>query len=79
MTGPAPLPPRLRRQIGGLVFDTGAPIAVYYVLHGAGVSNLVALAAGAVLRRSAHSGSWPPGTGSTWLPCWCWPRWRGHW
>ncbi len=51
MTGPAsrPVPPRLRRQIGGLVFDIGAPIAVYYVLRGAGVSSLAALAAGAVL------------------------------
>ena len=52
MTGPAsrPVPPpRLGRQIGGLVFDIGAPIAVYYVLRGAGVSSLPALAAGAVL------------------------------
>lgn len=40
--------PRLSRQVGGLVFDIAAPIAVYYVLHGAGVSNLVALGAGAV-------------------------------
>ena len=45
---PGTLPaPRLRAE--GLVFDIGAPIAVYYFLHGAGVSNLVALAAGAVL------------------------------
>ena len=62
MTGPAPQPPqpvrppRLRRQIGGLVFDIGAPIAVYYLLHGAGVSSLVALAAGAV----------PPALGALW-------------
>ncbi len=44
-----PRPPRLSGQVGRLVFDIGAPIALYYVLHGAGVSSLVALAAGAVL------------------------------
>ena len=39
------------------MLDIGAPIAVYYVRHGAGVSNLVALAAGLCSRRSAHCGS----------------------
>jgi hypothetical protein len=37
------------RALAGLAFDIGAPIAVYYVLHGLGVGNLVALGAGAVL------------------------------
>jgi hypothetical protein len=37
------------RALAGLVFDIGAPIAVYYVLHGLGVGNLVALGAGAAL------------------------------
>ena len=67
MTGPAsrPVPPpRLRRQIGGLVFDIGAPIAVYYVLRGAGVSSLAALAAGARApgtRRTLAAGRPAPG------------------
>jgi len=39
----------MRGQLGGLAFDIGAPIGAYYALHAAGVSNLVALAAGAVL------------------------------
>ncbi|MGH3257045.1 MAG: VC0807 family protein [Streptosporangiaceae bacterium] len=38
-----------RRQLATFGFDVGAPIALYYVLYGAGVSNLVALGAGAVL------------------------------
>jgi hypothetical protein len=42
-------PVRPRGQLGLLVFDIGAPIALYYLLHAAGVPNLVALAAGAVL------------------------------
>lgn len=49
---PAPAvtpPPRLASQLGLIVFDIGAPIALYYLLHGAGVSNLVALLAGAAL------------------------------
>ena len=39
----------LRRQLGLLVLDIGAPIALYYGLHSAGVSNLVALGAGALV------------------------------
>ncbi len=43
-------PASLRRQLRGLAFDLGAPTALYYLLHSAaGVSNLVALTAGAVL------------------------------
>ena len=55
MTGPAsrPVPPRrLGRQIGGLVFDIGVPIAVYYVLRGAGV-----LQPGGPRRRGRASGA----------------------
>lgn len=37
------------RRLAALSFDIGAPIAVYYLLHGFGVGNLVALGAGAVL------------------------------
>ena len=37
------------RQLATLGFDIGAPIAVYYLLHGLGMANLVALGAGAVL------------------------------
>jgi hypothetical protein len=37
------------RALAGLAFDIGAPIAVYYLLHGLGVGNLVALGAGAAL------------------------------
>lgn len=37
------------RQLASLGFDIGAPIAVYYLLHGLGVTNLVALGVGAVL------------------------------
>jgi hypothetical protein len=37
------------RALAGMAFDIGAPIAVYYVLHGLGVGNLVALGAGAAL------------------------------
>ncbi len=57
-TGPqpsGPVPP-LGRQLAGLGFDIGAPIAVYYLLRGAGVSSLAALAAGAVL--PALSATW---------------------
>ncbi len=39
----------LPRQLAILGFDLAAPIVVYYVLHGAGVSNLLALGAGATL------------------------------
>jgi hypothetical protein len=42
-------PARLSSQLGLFAFDIGAPIALYYLLHGAGVSNLVALSAGAAL------------------------------
>jgi hypothetical protein len=35
--------------VGLLAFDIGAPIALYYVLHAAGVSNLMALTASALL------------------------------
>jgi hypothetical protein len=37
------------RQLAAIGFDIGAPIAVYYLLHGIGVANLPALGAGAVL------------------------------
>jgi hypothetical protein len=36
------------RALAGLAFGIGAPIAVYYLLHALGASNLVALGAGAV-------------------------------
>lgn len=42
-------PARLRGQLALYVIDIGAPIALYYLLHGAGVSNLVALSAGAAV------------------------------
>jgi hypothetical protein len=41
--------PRVAGQLGLMIFDIGGPIALYYLLHGAGVSNLVALLAGAAL------------------------------
>lgn len=34
-----------RAQLGLVVLDVGAPIALYYGLRGAGASNLVALGA----------------------------------
>jgi hypothetical protein len=37
------------RQLAKLGFDIGAPIAAYYLLHGLGVTNLLALGAAAVL------------------------------
>jgi hypothetical protein len=37
------------RTLAVLAVDIGAPIAVYYLLHSLGVSNLMALGAGAVL------------------------------
>jgi hypothetical protein len=46
--GPA-APPSLARTAGMLVLDVVAPIVLYYSLHAAGASNLVALAAGAVV------------------------------
>ncbi len=36
-------------QLAGLAFDIGAPVAVYYLLHGLGAGNIPALAAGAAL------------------------------
>jgi hypothetical protein len=42
-------PPSLASQLAVFALDIGAPIAAYYVLRGAGASNLVALAAGAVI------------------------------
>ena len=45
----APVPAGLGRTLATLGVDLAAPIALYYLLHGLGVSNLVALGAGAVL------------------------------
>ena len=42
-------PVSLRRQLALLVLDIGAPIGLYYGLRAAGMSNLVALGAGAVV------------------------------
>ena len=42
-------PPSLARTAGTLALDIGAPIALYYSLHAAGVSNLIALGASAVV------------------------------
>ena len=39
----------LRRQLATFGLDLAAPTAIYYLLHALGVSNLVALGAGAVL------------------------------
>jgi len=38
-----------RRQLALMVLDIGAPIGLYYGLRGAGLSNLVALSAGAIV------------------------------
>jgi hypothetical protein len=46
---PTPAPPRLGGQLAELVFDIGAPIALYYILHAAGLSNLLALTISAVV------------------------------
>ena len=51
-TGPArparpARPASLGRQIGNIVFDIAAPIALYYGLRAAGLSSLAALAIGA--------------------------------
>jgi hypothetical protein len=48
-TAPAPRPASLRRQLALLVLDIGAPIGLYYGLRAAGLSNLVALGAGAIV------------------------------
>ncbi len=46
-------PVSLGRQLAIFAFDLGAPIALYYLLHSLGVSNLVALGIGAVLPAGA--------------------------
>ena len=46
---PASSPASLKRQLALLVLDIGAPIGLYYGLRAAGLSNLVALGAGAVV------------------------------
>jgi hypothetical protein len=48
---PAPAAPAtsLKRQLALLVLDVGAPIGLYYGLRAAGLSNLVALGAGAIV------------------------------
>ena len=45
----ATAPAGLKRQLGLYVLDIGAPIVLYYVLHGFGVSNIAALSAGAAI------------------------------
>jgi len=45
----AATPPSLARTAGSLVLDIVVPIALYYSLHAAGVSNLVALTASAAV------------------------------
>ena len=45
---PAVRPVRLRRQLSGFAIDLGLPIALYYLLHLLGVSNLLALGVCAV-------------------------------
>ena len=44
-----PSPVGLKRQLALLVLDIGAPIGLYYGLRAAGMSNLVALGAGAIV------------------------------
>ncbi len=46
---PAVRPVRLRRQLSGFAIDLGLPIALYYLLHLVGVSNLLALGICALL------------------------------
>jgi hypothetical protein len=46
---PSPSPVSLRRQLALLVLDIGAPIGLYYGLRATGMSNLVALGAGAIV------------------------------
>lgn len=50
-TAPAQAPQAtgLKRQLALLVLDVGAPIGLYYGLRAAGLSNLVALGAGAIV------------------------------
>ncbi|MBJ7610559.1 MAG: hypothetical protein JF887_14210 [Candidatus Dormibacteraeota bacterium] len=52
---PSSKPARLWRSLATLGVNLAAPIALYYVLHGAGVSDLVALGAAAI----------PPALGAT--------------
>ncbi len=47
--GPAPAAVGPKRQLALVVLDIGAPIGVYYGLRAAGLSNLVALGAGAIV------------------------------
>jgi hypothetical protein len=51
-----PAPRSLGSQLALLAFDIGAPIALYYILHAAGVPNLTALSITAV----------PPALAATW-------------
>ena len=48
-SSPSSSPVSLRRQLALLVLDIGAPIGLYYGLRAAGMSNLVALGAGAIV------------------------------
>lgn len=48
-TATATAPASLKRQLGLYTLDIGAPIVLYYILRGAGASNIVALSAGAVV------------------------------
>ena len=48
-SAPAPSPASLKRQLALLALDVGAPIGLYYGLRTAGLSNLVALGAGAIV------------------------------
>jgi len=61
------------RQLVALVYDIGAPIAVYYLLHGFGVKNLVALVAGAALPALSACYNSPSSGARTAWPCSCWP------
>lgn len=47
MTAPAERAPAVRRLLGGLAWDAGLPVAVYYALHLLGASDWVALLAAA--------------------------------
>ncbi|MGH3300942.1 MAG: VC0807 family protein [Streptosporangiaceae bacterium] len=49
-------PARPARQVAQLVVDIAAPVGLYYALHAAGASNLVALSVGAI----------PPAAGAVW-------------
>jgi hypothetical protein len=47
-TAQMPAPASLRGSLALLAFDIGAPIVLYYILHAAGVPNLIALSITAV-------------------------------